>query len=78
MRSDHDEIVLTTHGPLMRGQLTLRREDGRRAILTTRLHYCHKKAARTVWALIGPLHRAVAPRLMERSARRGLTQMAAS
>jgi hypothetical protein len=78
VRSDHDEIVLKTHGPLMRGQLTLRREDGRRAILTTRLHYCHKKAARTVWALVGPLHRAVAPRLMERSARRGLTQISAS
>ncbi|HWF27103.1 MAG TPA: hypothetical protein VG327_01775 [Mycobacterium sp.] len=70
MHSDHDEIVLATGGPLMRAQLTLRREGGRRAILTTRLHYCHKIAARTVWALVGPLHRAVAPRLMERSARR--------
>jgi len=68
MGSDQDEIVLATHGPLMRGQLTLRREDGR-AILTTRLHYRHKMAARTIWALVGPLHRAVAPRLMDRSAR---------
>jgi hypothetical protein len=78
MRSDHDEIVLATGGPLMRGQLTLRRQDGRRAILTTRLHYRHKIAARTVWAIVGPLHRAVAPRLMERSAHRGLTRMARS
>jgi len=70
MHSDHDEIVLATRGPLMRAQLTLRREDGRRAVLTTRLHYCHKTAARTVWAMVGPLHRAVAPQLMERSARR--------
>ena len=68
MSSDQDEIVLAAHGPLMRGQLTLRREEGR-ATLTTRLHYCHKTAARTIWALIGPLHRVVAPRLMERSAR---------
>jgi hypothetical protein len=69
MRSDPDEVVLATGGPLMCGQLTLRRQDGRRAILTTRLHYCHKIAARTVWAMVGPLHRALAPRLMERSAR---------
>jgi Protein of unknown function (DUF2867) len=70
LRSDHDEIVLTTRGPLMCAQLTLRRQDGRRAILITRLHYCRKTAARAVWAMVGPLHRAVAPRLMERSARR--------
>ncbi|HEX4558433.1 MAG TPA: hypothetical protein VH166_04430 [Mycobacterium sp.] len=70
MHSDHDEIVLATGGPLMRGQLTLRREDGRRATLTTRLQYRHKIAARTVWAMVGPLHRAVAPRLMEQTARR--------
>jgi hypothetical protein len=68
VRSEHDEIVLTAQGPLLRGQLTLRREDGRRATLTTRLHYCHQTAARTVWAFIGPLHRVVAPRLMERTA----------
>ena len=68
--SDPDEIVLATGGPLMRGQLTLQRQDGRRAVLTTRLHYSHKTAARTVWAIVGPLHRALAPRLMERSARR--------
>jgi hypothetical protein len=61
-RSDRDEIVLAT-----RGQLTLRRADGR-ATLTTRLHYRHKIAARTVWAIVGPLHRAVAPRLTKRIA----------
>jgi hypothetical protein len=72
MRSDPDEIVLATGGPLMCGQLTLRRQDGRRAVLTTRLRYRHKIAGRTVWAMVGPLHRAVAPRLMERTARRGV------
>ena len=69
VRSDPDEIVLTTSGPLMRGELTLRRLDGRRATLTTRLHYRHKIAARTVWVMVGPLHRVVAPRLMERATR---------
>jgi hypothetical protein len=67
--SDPDEIVLTTSGPLMRGELTLRRLDGRRATLTTRVHYRHKIAARTVWFVVGPLHRVVAPRLMERATR---------
>ncbi len=68
MGSDDDEVELAADGPLMRGQLTLRREDGR-AVLTTRLHYHHKVAARTVWAVVGPLHRIIAPRLMQRSAR---------
>ncbi|WAC91031.1 DUF2867 domain-containing protein [Mycobacterium sp. Aquia_213] len=65
VQSDPDELVLTTGGPLMRGELTLRRLDGRRATLTTRVHY-HRRAAGMVWAVIGPLHRVVAPRLMER------------
>jgi hypothetical protein len=69
--SDPDEIVLVADGPLMRGQLRLRREDGRRAVLTTRLHYRHKVAARAVWAVVGPLHRVIAPELMKRTARRG-------
>jgi hypothetical protein len=72
LRSDHDEIVLAAHGPLMHGQLTLRRQDGRRATLTTRLHYRRKIAAGAVWAMVGPLHRVLAPRLIERTARRGL------
>lgn len=70
-RSDPDELVLTTSGALMRGELTLRREDGRRATLTTRVHYRRGIAARVVWAAIGPLHRVVAPRLMERAAQPG-------
>jgi Protein of unknown function (DUF2867) len=67
-RSDHDELVLTARGPLMHGELTLRRHDDRRASLTTRVHYRRRFAARTVWAVVGPLHRAVAPRLMSRAA----------
>ncbi|OBG99510.1 DUF2867 domain-containing protein [Mycobacterium sp. E3247] len=75
-RSDRDELVLTARGPLMRGELTLRRHDGRRAGLTTRVHYCHRFTARAVWAVVGPLHRVVAPRLMARAARYDLTATA--
>ena len=73
VRSDPDELVLSARGPLMHGELTLRRRDDRRASLTTRVHYCRRFTARTVWAFVGPLHRVVAPRLMEHAARRGLT-----
>ncbi|MCV7257749.1 DUF2867 domain-containing protein [Mycobacterium shimoidei] len=66
MRSDHDEFVLAADGPMMHGELTLRRAGGRRAVLITRLHYHHKLTARMVWALVGPLHRAIAPRLIQR------------
>ncbi|EUA22793.1 hypothetical protein I553_1944 [Mycobacterium xenopi 4042] len=45
--------MLSADGPLMSGELTLRRRHGR-AALTTRLHYHHKIAARLVWAVIGP------------------------
>jgi len=76
VRSDRDELVLATRGPLMRGELTLRRADGQRAVLTTRLHYRHRVAARAVWAVIGPVHRIVAPRLMQRSAHHDITESA--
>ena len=68
VRSDPDEFVLAADGPLMRGRLTLRREDGSRAVLATRLQYRHQIAARAVWLVIGPLHRIVAPQLMQHTA----------
>jgi hypothetical protein len=77
VHSDHDQIVLTTSGPLMRGELTLRRQDGRRATLTTRVHYGRRTPARLIWTVVGPLHRIVAPRLMQRAARPGPHRAAA-
>jgi hypothetical protein len=67
VRSVPDELVLAADGPVIRGELTLRRPDGR-AILMTRLHYRRRIAARAIWAAVGPLHRVIAPRLMQRSA----------
>ncbi len=69
VRSDDDELVLAADGALMCGRLSLRREDGLRAVLTTRLHYRRKIAASAVWFFVGPLHRIVAPRLMRHSVR---------
>ena len=78
VRSDRDEIVLAADGPLMRGQLRMAREDGSRAVLTTSLRYRRKIAASAVWLVVGPLHRILAPRLMQRSARLGVTPAASS
>jgi hypothetical protein len=68
-RSDADELVLAADGPLMHGELDLRRHDGRRAVLTTRLHYRHRFAPRAVWRVVGPVHRVIAPQLMKHTAR---------
>jgi hypothetical protein len=68
MRSDADEVLLAADGPLMHGELDLRRQDGRRAVLTTRVHFRHQLAGRAVWFMVGPLHRAIAPQLMKRIA----------
>ena len=69
VRSDPDQVVVATDGPLMRSQLMLRREADRR-VLITQVFYRHRATARIVWAIVGPLHRAVIPRLMVHSARR--------
>jgi hypothetical protein len=69
VRSDTYEVVLAADGPLMHGELDLRLQDGRRAVLTTRLHYRHRFTARAVWLMVGPLHRVIAPQLMKHTAR---------
>jgi hypothetical protein len=76
VHSDPDQFVLRTDGSLMRGQLTLCRQADRHAVLTTQLFFRHHATARMVWAVIGPVHRAIAPRLIERSARRAAARTA--
>jgi hypothetical protein len=72
IRSDPDELVLAADGSLMHGRLRLRRRQGERFVLLTQLDYHRKIPAAMVWLLVGPLHRTLAPRLIEHSARRGL------
>lgn len=78
VHSDPDQLVLTTDGSLMRGQLVLRRRADRHAVLTTQLFYRRHATARMVWAVVGPVHRALAPRLIEHSARRASAPTARS
>jgi hypothetical protein len=67
LHTDRDVLALQADGPLMRGLLILRRTD-RTAVLTTYLWFHRHRTARAVWSVLGHVHRAVAPRLMERSA----------
>jgi hypothetical protein len=76
--SDPDQFVLSADGSLMRGQLVLSCQADRHAVLTTQLFYRHHAAARLVWAVVGPVHRAIAPRLIENSARRAAAPTARS
>jgi Protein of unknown function (DUF2867) len=74
--SGPDQFVLSADGSLMRGQLSMSRRADRHAVLTTQLFYRHHATARIVWAVIGPVHRAIAPRLIENSARRASARTA--
>jgi hypothetical protein len=71
--SDPDVVHLEAAGPLMRGVIVGRRTAST-AVLTTFVFYVSRARARVVWAIIGPLHRRIAPNLLERAANRHLTQ----
>ena len=64
-----DVIRLQAAGPLMRGVLVARRIGPTRAALTTSLYYERPRLARIIWAIVGPLHRRIAPYLLERAGR---------
>jgi hypothetical protein len=66
--SDSEIIHLEADGPLMRGIIVGRRADPSTAVLTTFVVYVRRAPARIVWALVGPLHRRIAPHLLERGA----------
>ena len=68
MTSEPDVAHLRAESPLLRADLVLRRLDGDRARITTYAFYRRPAACRALWAVIGPLHRAIAPYLMERTA----------
>ncbi|HEX2285291.1 MAG TPA: hypothetical protein VHI10_10805 [Mycobacterium sp.] len=65
--SEPDMVRLEATGPLIAGALVARRIDGRTSRLTTFVTY-RGPLARIVWPLVAPLHRRVAPYLMERAA----------
>jgi hypothetical protein len=63
-----DVIYLAASSPILRGVIVARRPDERSAVLTTLLSYERPAIARAMWNLVGPLHRRIAPLLLERAA----------
>jgi hypothetical protein len=69
LTSEPDVIHLEAVSPLLgRGALIVRRVDPTRALITTYLFYARPTPARVVWGIAGPLHRRIAPYLLERAA----------
>ena len=64
-----DVLHLQTRGPLLRAHIVARRLTPTTSRLTTLLFY-ERRVAGVLWVLIGPLHRAIAPYLLARAARR--------
>lgn len=65
----HDVVRLEAVAPLLRAVIVGRRVDPRTTRLTTALSYSRPCAARLLWAVVGPVHRRVAPYLLDRAAR---------
>jgi hypothetical protein len=68
LASRPDLIHLEAISPVVgRGVMLMRRPDPTRTVFTTYLFFARPKIARVLWALTGPLHRHLAPLLMERA-----------
>jgi hypothetical protein len=65
--NEPDVLCLKAEGSLVDGMMVARRTEDNVARLTTFLSY-QRPLARFVWAIVGPVHRRVAPYLMERAA----------
>ena len=69
--STPDLTHLQATSPLLRGDLVARRDGPELVTLSTYLSFRRPRSARIVWMLVGPLHRRIAPYLLERSAAAG-------
>jgi hypothetical protein len=63
-----DVVRLDASSPLVHATIVARRIAPGRARLTTSLRYARPAVARTLWACVGPLHRQIAPYLLQRAA----------
>src|SRR3954447_6458581 len=67
--ADEDVVRLEASGTLADAVIIGRRIDAPGIRLTTALRYRRPAVARLVWAVVGPLHRRIAPLLLDRAAR---------
>jgi hypothetical protein len=68
MTSDTDVVRLQAGGPLLDGTIVGRRLTPDRLGFTTFVRYNHGMLTRVIWAVTSPLHRVVAPFLLEQGA----------
>jgi hypothetical protein len=64
---ERDTVRLEASGTLA-DPVIVGRRDGDRVVLTTAIRYRRPRLARAVWTCVGPLHRRIAPYLLERAA----------
>ena len=70
--SEPDVIHLEAVSPLLgRGAIVGRRPEPTRVVVTTYLFFSRPALGRAVWALVGPLHRRIAPVLLDHAAAAG-------
>jgi hypothetical protein len=68
IRDSHpDTIELAAEGPLMSGLIVGRRTSPTTTQIETFVFF-HRRSAATIWTLVGPLHRRIAPLLLKRAA----------
>jgi hypothetical protein len=67
LESADDVVHLRTEGPMLRAEIVARRSSPTVARFTTYLFYKHRRTP-LLWAVIGPLHRRIAPLLLRRAA----------
>lgn len=65
--STDDVLQLATGGPVGSGIIVARRTSPTTCSATTFIHF-DRPAARRIWSIVGPLHRALAPYLLGRAA----------
>lgn len=66
--TEPDIIHLEAESPVGRGVIVVRRVEPTRAVVTTYLFFARPALGAALWRIVGPLHRRVAPYLMERAA----------
>jgi len=71
VRSDPEVLHLEASGKLIRGVIVGRRTTESRGIFTTFVYYVRRVPAHIVWAVAAPLHRRIAPYLLERGVMTG-------
>jgi hypothetical protein len=68
--SGPDAVHLRASSPIMRASIVADRVEPTLVSLTTYLYFERPRTARSLWAIVGPIHRRVARYLMERAATR--------